>query len=97
MALCQEQCGHQDQGRNCPPVLGTDEATLESCVQLRAPHYKKDTEVLGLVQRRPAELVKCLEHKSYEEQLRELGVFSLEKRSQCDDLATLYNHPKRSL
>ncbi|GAB0178433.1 mitochondrial enolase superfamily member 1 [Grus japonensis] len=53
---------------------------LEYCLQLWGPQCRRDMELLERVQRKTIEKIRGLEQLSYEDRLRELALFSLEKR-----------------
>lgn len=77
------------EGRD-PSVFSTGEATTEYCVHFWAPPYKKDMDILERVQRQTTKVIKGLKLLLYEENLRDLGLFSLEKAQ--GNLVTVYKY-----
>ena len=69
---------------------------LEHCIQMWSPQYRRDMDLLECIQRRATEMIQGMKHLSYEDRLRELGLFSLEKRRLQSDLRAAFQYLKRS-
>ena len=92
--LHQKQCGQQVKEGILPLCSALVRAHLESCIQLWSPQHSKDMDLLERGQRRATKLIQELEHCSCEEWLKDLGLFSLEKRRFWGHLITAFQYPK---
>ena len=64
---------------------------LEYCVQAWGPQYRKDVELLERVQSTAMEMIRGMEHFSYKDRLRVLGLFSLGRRRLWGDLIVSFS------
>ena len=71
---------HQVKGGDPALLSAMVRHCLENCVQIWIPQYGGDVNLLERIQRRATKVIRGMEHLPYEDRLRDLGLFSMEKR-----------------
>ena len=63
---------------------------LEYCIQAWSPHYRQDINMLEAVQRRATRMIPALKRLEYRDRLKELNMFSFERRCIRGDMIELF-------
>ena len=79
-----------------PPYSALLRHHLEYSIQFTVPQNKQDIGVLKQVWRRAMAMIRELEHLPHEDSLRELGLFSIEKRRCWGDLILTFQYLKEA-
>lgn len=76
----EKKCPVSGRGRNSV-LLGTLSSQPGNSTQLWALFFQRDVDKLATVQERAMGMISGLESMTYEERLKELGLFSLQQKS----------------
>ena len=88
--LHQKRGCQQREGDDCPPLLSSHEAHLKYRVQAFTTQDKKVVKLFKWSLDKATKMIRGLEHLCFEERLREIGLFSLEKRMLQGDLSVVF-------
>ena len=78
------------------PLYSVLRCHLQYCIQMQSPQYMRDMKLLQHIQRMATEMIQGMKHLSYEDRLKELGLFSPEKRWLQGDLIVAFEYLKGS-